>query len=98
MPISYEEARELIRRETEPDWGFGTYCLDDREIRENDELYVFNVGAREFIVDGNISYALAGGLPVVYKTDGRVGTLPSSMVAMDPSIRTRPNPEPTFVP
>jgi hypothetical protein len=96
MSVSYEEAREIVRRDTEPQWGFGTYCLDDREILENDEIYVFNVGAREFIVGGDISFSLVGGLPVVYKADGRLGTLPSVMVAMDPSLRTRPNPHPTF--
>jgi hypothetical protein len=96
MSVSYEEARKNTRHQTEPGWEFGTYCLDDRIIVENDELYVFNVGAREYLVDGDPSYCIFGGVPVVYKADGRFATLPSPMIAMDPTIRTRPNPDPTL--
>lgn len=35
-------------------------------------------------------------MPVVYKEDGRVGSLPSAEMAMDDSIRRRPNPDPTL--
>jgi hypothetical protein len=58
MSVSYDEAPEIVRMDTEPGWGFGTYCLDDREILENDEVYVFNVGAREFIVSEDTSFSL----------------------------------------
>lgn len=97
MTISYEDARERVREHLEPGWNHGTFCLDDREIRENDEFYVFNVGAREYLVGGDKSYALYGGVTVVFKEDGRVGSLPSPEVAMDPTIRSRPNPNPTLV-
>jgi hypothetical protein len=44
--ITYEEAEEVVRRETELGWTFGTYCLDGRHIAESDELYVFDIGPR----------------------------------------------------
>ena len=95
MTISYEEARELVRQETAPGWSVGTYCLDDREIVENDEMYTFRVGAREHLIEGNISYATPGGVPVVYKETGVLAWLASSEVGMDETLINRPNPEPT---
>ncbi|GGQ29413.1 hypothetical protein BKA00_001456 [Actinomadura coerulea] len=96
MAVTYEQARELILAHFEPGWTHGTFCLDDRLIVENDEFYVFGVGAREFIIGGDISYAIAGGVPVVFKEDGRLGSRPSVLVATDPSIRSRPNPNATL--
>lgn len=96
MSVTYEQAREIIRDRLAPSWTHGTFCLDDRNIVENDEYFVFEVGAREFLVDGDGSYEAIGGVPVVYKEDGRVGSLPSAEVAMDDSIRRRPNPNPTL--
>ncbi|MEV7157211.1 hypothetical protein AB0N77_21725 [Streptomyces misionensis] len=96
MTLSYADARARVIAATKPGWNTGTFCLDDREIRENDEMFVFNVGNREFLVDNDTSYAIVGGVWVVYKADGRVASLPSVAVAMDPSIRTRPNPAPTM--
>lgn|SRR5262249_60759941 len=96
MAVSYEQARETVLRELAPTWDTGTFCLDDRQITENDELFAFTVGAREFLVDGNESYELYGGVPVVYKSDGRFGWLPSVMVGTDPTVRSRPNPSPTL--
>ena len=96
MTVTYEQAREIVRDRFESGWTHGTFCLDDRKIVENDEFYVFDVGAREFIVDGDWSYMIAGGTPIVYKSDGRVGSRRSVDVAMDPSIRRHPNPNPTF--
>jgi hypothetical protein len=93
MAVTYEEARAIIRDFFEPRWTHGTFCLDDRVITENDDLYVFNAGARELLVDGDRSYAIAGGVPVVYKEDGRVASMPSVAVATDPTMRTRPNPD-----
>lgn len=95
MTVSYEQARETVRRATEPGWTLGTYCLDDRRIVENDEIYVFQVGAREYLLDGDRSYATAGGVPVVRKADGELQWLPSPMVGMDTTITARPNPEAT---
>ncbi|MFI7573361.1 hypothetical protein [Micromonospora sp. NPDC049497] len=96
MTVTYEEAREIVRQATEPEWPFGTYCLDDRQITENDERYVFEVGSREYLLDGNLSYAMAGSVPTVTKSDGTLEWLPSVTVAMDRSMRTRPNPAPTL--
>lgn len=96
MPVSYEQARDIIRHHFEPNWTHGTFCLDDRKIVENDEFYVFAVGAREFLVDGDESYEAIGGVSVVYKEDGRVGSLASVVVATDPTIRVGLNPAPTL--
>ena len=96
MPVSYEQAREIVRAHFEPGWTHGTFCLDDRMIVANDEFYVFNVAAREYVVDGDDSFATEGGMPIVFKEDGRVESLPSVMVATDTSVRSRPNPNPTL--
>lgn len=96
MTVSYEEAVEIIRAHFEPGWTHGTFCLDDRYITENDEFYVFEVGAREYLVDGDFEYAIAGGVPVVYKSDGHIESRASVTVATDPTITGRPNPNPTL--
>jgi hypothetical protein len=96
MAVTYEEARDIVVREVGPTWQLGTFCLDDRQIVENDEVYVFSVGAREYLVDGDINYAVPGGVPVVYKADGRLEWRPSFMTATDDSLRTRENPNPTL--
>ncbi|SCG56391.1 hypothetical protein [Micromonospora inositola] len=96
MAVTYEQARDIVRRATEPDWPVGTYCLDDRKIVENDAFYVFEVGAREFLVGGDMSYMMAGSVPVVYKADGRLEFVPSFQIGTDPSVRNRPNPTPTL--
>lgn len=96
MTVTYEQARDLVRERFETGWTHGTFCLDDRSITETDELYVFSVGAREFLVDGDDSYEAVGGVTVVYKEDGKIASLPSVTVATDPSVRTRPNPSPTL--
>lgn len=96
MAVTYEEALEAVREFFEPGWNHGTFCIDDRTITETDDVYVFAVGAREFLVDGDSSYEAIGGSSVVYKEDGRVGSLPSVVVATDPTVRSRPNPHPTL--
>ena len=97
MAVTYEQARDIVRQELQPDWTRGTFCVDDRAIFENDEMYVFNVGAREWFVDGDPAFRIrAGVLPVVYKEDGRLERLPSVTLAMDDSIQERPNPSPTL--
>ena len=96
MPVTYEQAREIIRNHFRPGWTHGTFCLDDRNIVENDDFYVFEVGAREFIVGGDESYEAIGGVPIVYKKDGSIGSLPSVAIAMDDSIRREANPNPTM--
>ena len=96
MSDTYEQARELVRHHFQPGWTHGTFCLDDRTIVENDDFYVFEVGAREFLVDGDESYEAIGGVPIVYKQDGSIGSLPSVAIAMDDSIRRETNPNPTI--
>lgn len=98
MAVSYEDAVEIVRAHFEPGWTHGTFCLDDRYIVENDEFYVFEVGAREDLVDGNPDYAVAGGVPVVYKSDGHIESRASVTIAIDPTIRQRPNPHPNTTP
>jgi hypothetical protein len=96
MQVTYEQAREIVRQQLEPGWTTGTFCIDDRTIVENDTMYAFNVGAREWIVDRDEGYLIAGALPVVFKADGRLGWLPSVTIALDNSLQDRPNPEPTL--
>lgn len=96
MAVTYEQARALVRDRFAAGWTHGTFCLDDRNITETDELYVFTIGAREFLVDGDTSYEAVGGVTVVNKKDGKLGSLPSVTVATDPTVRTRPNPAPTL--
>ncbi|MFE2639513.1 hypothetical protein ACFXKF_32925 [Streptomyces scopuliridis] len=97
MTVSYEQARDLVRKTLESDWTNGTFCLDDRQIVENDELFVFEVGALEHIEGGDASFAVPGGVTVVYKEDGRIDSLPSLTVATDPTIHIQQNPNPTFL-
>ena len=96
MAVTYEQAREIIRERFEPGWTHGTFCLDDRVITENDEFYVFSIGAREFIIDGDFNYMIAGGVPLVAKSDGRIESRASVDVAMDTTMRRHPNPNPTL--
>lgn len=96
MSVTYEQAREIIRNHFQPGWTHGTFCIDDRNIVENGDFYVFEVGAREFLVDGDRSYEAIGGVSVVYKKDGSIGSMASVEIAMDDSIRSRPNPNPTM--
>jgi hypothetical protein len=96
VTVTYDEAKEIVVRTVAPQWEHGTFCLDDRFITESDTTFAFDVGAREFIVDGDVSYAIAGSVPVVRKEDGVLEWLPSSMVAMDPTMRSRPNPDSTL--
>lgn len=96
MSVTYEQAREIVRNHFRPDWTHGTFCLDDRNIVENDDFYVFEVGAREFLVGGDESYEVIGGIPIIYKEDGSIGALPSVAIAVDDSIRREANPNPTI--
>ncbi|MEU4080450.1 hypothetical protein [Streptomyces venezuelae] len=96
MTITYEQARDRVRAELEPTWSTGTFAIDDRTIVENDKMYVFEVGAREFLKDRDPAFEIVGGVTVVYKEDGRVDSLPSVQVALDESLQRRPNPEPVF--
>ncbi|MEW1760350.1 hypothetical protein AB0393_28050 [Streptomyces cyaneofuscatus] len=96
MTITYEQARDRVRAELEPSWTTGTFAIDDRTIVQNDVMYVFEVGAREFLKGEDPAFQIVGGVTVVYKEDGRVASLPSVQVALDQSMQRRPNPEPLF--
>ncbi|MFE3192939.1 SUKH-3 domain-containing protein [Nocardia sp. NPDC059240] len=93
---TYTQAFETVVNHFGSKWSHGTFHIDDKDIVETDEMYVFNVGAREWLVEGDVSYALAGGVPVVYKASGQLGSLPSVAVATNPNIRINPNPNPRF--
>jgi 5-formaminoimidazole-4-carboxamide-1-beta-D-ribofuranosyl 5'-monophosphate synthetase len=97
MTVSYEQARESARARFEPGWTVGTFCLDDRYIIENDEFYIFDIGAREYLIDDNMEYAIIGSVTIVYKEDGKISALSSCLVPTDPTIRSKPNPNPTVV-
>lgn len=94
-PVDYEAAKQIVIDRLEPDWETGTFCLDDRKIVENDGVYVFDVGAREYIVDNDSDFAYAGGVPVVHKKTGRFEQRPSSEVALDDTFDVRDNPNPS---
>ena len=96
MRVTYEEARDIGVGDVGGGWEVGTFCVDDCQIVESDEVYVFSVEAREYIVGGDINYAVPGGVPVVYRHDGRLEWRPSFMTATDDSLRTRKNPHPTL--
>jgi hypothetical protein len=96
MAVTYEQAREIVRQAAEPGWTLGTSCLVDRMIVENDTMYAFTVGAREWIVDGDEDYLVEGAMPVVFKDDGRLAWVPSAQIALDDSLRDRPNAAPTL--
>jgi hypothetical protein len=65
-------------------------------IVENDEFFAFSVGAREFLVDGDDSYALVGGMPIVDKRSGSLDTRASVEIATDNRTVARPNPSSTL--
>src|SRR5579872_7341307 len=74
--------------------SFGCLRGEDPSRVENDEFYVFAVRAWEFLADGDESCEAVGGVSVVNKEDGRVGSLASVAVATDPAVRVAPNPAP----
>jgi hypothetical protein len=98
MSVTYEEARSVVCETLAPHWEDGTFCLDDRLIVEDDDLYLFNVGARELIEGGDESYARFGGaIAGVVKETGLVIWVPEVQVAARAdSFRTRTNPFPSF--
>ncbi len=94
--ITYHAAVEMVRARFGPAWNVGTFCVDDREIVENGDFFFINIGAREFIVDGDINFAIAGSVPAVEKLTGRISSVRSVDVAMDPTVQISANPEPSF--
>ncbi|WP_431954011.1 hypothetical protein [Nocardia lijiangensis] len=96
MAVNFDEAVAIVRAALEPGWPFGTFVIDDRKIVENDQYYVVNAGAREYLVDGDFAYAIAGGVTVVNKQSGEMESRPSVEVALDPTIRSSVNPNSVF--
>jgi hypothetical protein len=62
----------------------------------DNEFYVFSIGDREDLVDGDSSYTIGSGVPIVYKATGRLDSRASVTVATDPTVKGRPNPDPTL--
>lgn len=91
--ISYEQARDLVRQSFEPDWSDGAFYLDDRTVLENDELYVFRIGPRELLVDGDQTYArFGGGVAAVVKATGNLVVIPEvRMIELAGTLRIRSN-------
>ncbi|MCL2455845.1 MAG: hypothetical protein FWD18_11190 [Micrococcales bacterium] len=100
MSITYEQAAEIVYSEGvsgwEPSWG--TFILDDRSIMEDDEVFVFIVGAREMLVDMNPDFmTVGGGNGVVSKADGTLRWIPWVFIEEErPDLTQRPNPRPTY--
>jgi hypothetical protein len=100
MAMTYEQAAELAYRAGaaawDPEWG--TFCFDDREITEDNEVYVFTSGPREAIVDHDPTFMrYGGGLPVVSKLDGGVKWHPwVVLMTTRPGLQSRRNPAPVY--
>lgn len=70
--ITFEEAREIVRRQVEPMWGplSGTFYVAEWGA-ESDQYFKVNVGAREFLVDDDEEFAeYSGVLHLVDKVTG----------------------------
>lgn len=48
--ISYKEATEIVTKELQPKWEFGTFYVEPKGY-ENDEIFMVPYGAKEFLVD-----------------------------------------------
>lgn len=100
MAVTYEQAAELAYRSGAAIWNteWGTYCFDDREITEDDEMYVFTSGPREALVDHDPAFMrYGGGLPVVRKMGGEMEWRPWVVLMTErPNLQTRPDPRPVY--
>ncbi|MFC4374084.1 hypothetical protein ACFO5K_08190 [Nocardia halotolerans] len=94
--IGFEKAVLIARDALKSNLKLGTFMIDDRNIVANDMFYVVNVGAREYLVDGDFGYAIAGDVTLVSKETGELSSAPSAEVATDPTLRIRPNPDTAF--
>lgn len=71
--VTFEEAREIVRREIEPLWGplNGTFYIAEWGA-ENDQYFEVNVGARELLVDNDEDYMqYDGAIHLVEKATGK---------------------------
>lgn len=100
MALTYEQAAELAHRAGAVAWDpqWGTFCFDDREITEDDEVFVFYGAPREYIVDRDWAFATAGGgHVVVHKDNGELEWLPwVYLMTTRPGLRTKPNTRPVY--
>lgn len=80
-PVDHATAVRLVVADVAGQWTVGTFCVDVSTITYDDEVFVINVGAREFLVDGDDSFAVAGGVPVVDRHTGEVTTEASADAA-----------------
>jgi hypothetical protein len=95
MAISYAQARDIVLAEVPPQWTLGTFYMDESTITEDDEVFVFTVGPRELLIDGDEDYERDGSsLPVVSKEDGRLEWLTWPFLLINrPELEARPNPD-----
>jgi hypothetical protein len=73
MTATLEEAYKTIEREVGRDWDTGTFMIERGKTAESDLAWVFSVGAREYLVDGNRDFLILGGnVPVILKFTGEL--------------------------
>ena len=100
MTITYERAAAIVYNEASSEWdpSWGTFVLDDRDVVEDEEVFVFVVGSREMLVDMNPDFLMAGDRNgVVSKADGSLTWVPWLFVQEEhPNLVERPNPNPRY--
>lgn len=98
--VTYEQAAEIVYEASVATWdpSYGTLIIDDRVIIEDDDVYVFIVGARENLIDMNPEYLTAGDSnAVVDKTDGTLMWIPWHFIQDErPDLVERQNPNPVY--
>jgi hypothetical protein len=72
VPIGFEDARRLVEAVRGPTWDVGSYMVADWG-REDATHWLVISGAREWLVDRDVAYALAGaGCALVDKQSGEI--------------------------
>lgn len=106
--VSYEQASEIVRAFYQSaDWSW--VGVDDREIVENDKLFVFSVLPRKVLINRDEhGLVLMGTVTVVHKADGRLERVHAGAFFTRDSNRRdrarwgkattrRPNPNPRLI-
>lgn len=88
MAIDYAYAIRIAREKYEPGWSIGTFWIDEDTVTETDRYFVIKMGAREFMIDGDLDYAITRSPIVVYKDSGEIGTLAYDELEGDPTLVT----------
>lgn len=81
--ITFEEAREIVRRQIEPLWSpdCGTFYVAEWGS-ENDQYFQVDVGAREFLVNNDEDYMqYDGAIYLVEKATGKY--IEESFITLD---------------